>query len=98
MDDFHFNSRCMDHPRTNNRAGPHGDWDRIPASASARIIAPAVLAIPDFESDLVSERVLSVLCGNSFLREKSLSPRRAPKRSLLPLSPRRTQVRLKPLL
>jgi len=45
MDDFHFNSRCMDHPRTNNRAGPHGDWDRIPASASARIIAPAVLAI-----------------------------------------------------
>jgi hypothetical protein len=32
------------------------------------------------------------------LWEKRLSPRRAPKRSLLPLSPRRTQVRLKPLL
>jgi len=31
-------------------------------------------------------------------REKRLSPRRAPRRSLLPLSPRRTQVRLKPLL
>jgi hypothetical protein len=31
-------------------------------------------------------------------REKRLSPRRAPKRSLLPLSPRRTQVRLTPLL
>jgi hypothetical protein len=33
-----------------------------------------------------------------YIREKRLSPRRAPKRSLLPLSPRRTQVRLKPLL
>ena len=31
-------------------------------------------------------------------REKSLSPPRAPKQSLLPLSPRRTQVRLRPLL
>ena len=31
-------------------------------------------------------------------RETRLSPRRAPKRSGLPLSPRRTQVRLKPLL
>src|SRR5271165_5301227 len=30
--------------------------------------------------------------------EKRLSPRRAPKRSLLPLSPKRTQVRLKSLL
>src|ERR1700746_2087202 len=30
--------------------------------------------------------------------EKRLSPRRAPKWSLLPLSPRRTQVRLRPLL
>ena len=28
-------------------------------------------------------------------REKGLSPRRAPRRSLLPLSPKRTQVRLK---
>src|ERR1700756_2933655 len=35
---------------------------------------------------------------NRVLREKRLSPRRAPKRSLLPLSPRRTQVRLIPLL
>jgi hypothetical protein len=32
------------------------------------------------------------------LREKRLSPRRAPRRSLLPLSPRRTKVLLKPLL
>src|SRR5208283_6248506 len=32
------------------------------------------------------------------IREKRLSPRRAPKRSLLPLSPKRTQVRLKSLL
>jgi hypothetical protein len=32
------------------------------------------------------------------LWEKRLSPRRALKRSLLPLSPRRTQVRLIPLL
>ena len=31
-------------------------------------------------------------------REKRLSPRRAPGRSLLPLSPKRTQVRLKSLL
>src|ERR1700694_4142132 len=31
-------------------------------------------------------------------REKRLSPRRAPRRSLLPLSPKRTQVRLKSLL
>jgi hypothetical protein len=31
-------------------------------------------------------------------RETGLSPRRAPKRSRLPLSPRRTQVRLRPLL
>src|SRR5271166_1603580 len=31
-------------------------------------------------------------------REKGLSPRRAPRRSLLPLSPKRTQVRLKSLL
>jgi len=32
------------------------------------------------------------------IREKRLSPRRAPRRSLLPLSPKRTQVRLKSLL
>src|SRR5260370_5951528 len=32
------------------------------------------------------------------IREKRLSPRRAPGRSLLPLSPKRTQVRLKSLL
>src|SRR5271157_4059798 len=32
------------------------------------------------------------------IREKGLSPRRAPRRSLLPLSPKRTQVRLKSLL
>ena len=32
------------------------------------------------------------------IRETGLSPRRDPKRSLLPLSPRRTQVRLIPLL
>ena len=32
----------------------------------------------------------------SFSREKRLSPRRAPRQSLLPHSPRRTQVRLKP--
>src|SRR6202023_1119237 len=32
------------------------------------------------------------------IREKILSPRRAPGRSLLPLSPKRTQVRLKSLL
>src|ERR1700693_2129273 len=32
------------------------------------------------------------------IREKRLSPRRAPSRSLLPLSPKRTQVRLKSLL
>ena len=31
-------------------------------------------------------------------REKRLSPRQAPGRSLLPLSPKRTQVRLKSLL
>src|SRR5271165_4176412 len=31
-------------------------------------------------------------------REKTLSPRRTPRRSLLPLSPKRTQVRLKSLL
>jgi hypothetical protein len=31
-------------------------------------------------------------------REKRLSPRRAPRRSLLPLSPKRTQGRLKSLL
>jgi hypothetical protein len=46
----------MDHPRTNNRAGPHGDWDRIPASASARIIAPAVLAILSQISNLIWSR------------------------------------------
>ena len=33
-----------------------------------------------------------------YSRETNLSPPRAPRRSLLPLSPRRTQVRLKPLL
>ena len=32
------------------------------------------------------------------IREKGLSPRRGPKRPLLPLSPKRTQVRLKSLL
>src|SRR5271165_1325457 len=32
------------------------------------------------------------------IREKRLSPRRAPGRSLLPLSPKRTQVRLKSVL
>src|SRR6202140_5627380 len=32
------------------------------------------------------------------IREKRLSPRRVPRRSLLPLSPKRTQVRLKSLL
>src|ERR1700722_9617231 len=32
------------------------------------------------------------------MREKRLSPRRDPRRSLLPLSPKRTQVRLKSLL
>jgi len=32
------------------------------------------------------------------IRETRLSPRRAPRRSLLPLSPKRTQVRLKSLL
>ena|SRR5271166_5517023 len=32
------------------------------------------------------------------IKEKGLSPRRAPGRSLLPLSPKRTQVRLKSLL
>ena len=32
------------------------------------------------------------------IREKRLSPRRAPRRSLLPFSPKRTQVRLKSLL
>jgi hypothetical protein len=37
------------------------------------------------------------VCG-SFSREKRLSPRRAPRLSLLPHSPRRTWVRLKPLL
>jgi hypothetical protein len=34
----------------------------------------------------------------SFSREKRLSPHRTPRLSLLPHSPRRTQVRLKPLL
>src|ERR1700731_1040518 len=34
----------------------------------------------------------------SLVREKRLSPRRAPGASLLPLSPKRTQVRLKSLL
>jgi hypothetical protein len=34
----------------------------------------------------------------SWLREKRLSPRRTPRRFLLPLSPKRTQVRLKSLL
>ena len=37
------------------------------------------------------------VCG-SFSREKRVSPRRAQRLSLLPHSPRRTQVRLKPLL
>src|ERR1700733_6739708 len=32
------------------------------------------------------------------MREKRLSPRRVPRRSLLPLSPKRTRVRLKSLL
>ena len=32
------------------------------------------------------------------IREKSLAPRRAPRRSLLPISPKRTQIRLKSLL
>src|SRR5271165_3482872 len=34
----------------------------------------------------------------SEIRDKRLSPRRAPRRSLLPLSPKRTKVRLKSLL
>jgi hypothetical protein len=37
-------------------------------------------------------------CPMIIAREKRLSPRRAPRLSLLPHSPRRTQVRLKPLL
>lgn len=32
------------------------------------------------------------------IREKSLAPRRAPRRSLLPISSKRTQIRLKSLL
>ena len=48
--------------------------------------------------------LLHLLLSNSskcllrIIWEKRLSPRRAPRRSLLPHSPRRTQVRLKPLL
>ena len=38
------------------------------------------------------------MARNGSYREKRLSPRQAPGRSLLPLSPKRTQVRLKSLL
>src|SRR6202162_6213002 len=41
--------------------------------------------------------IISVV-SMSKIREKRLSPRRAPRRSLLPLSPKRTQVRLKSIL
>ena len=41
---------------------------------------------------------MSCLRFQSKSRETRLSPRRAPRRSLLPLSPKRTQVRLKSLL
>src|SRR5271166_846119 len=48
---------------------------------------------------LTTESSLNLLFGISIqIREKRLSPRRAPRRSLLPLSPKRTQVRLKSLL
>ena len=47
----------------------------------------------------LAERILSTTPPlKSPIREKRLSPRRAPRRSLLPLSPKRTQVRLKSLL
>src|SRR5271165_988867 len=46
-----------------------------------------------------TESSQNLLCEISIqIREKRLSPRRAPRRSLLPLSPKRTQVRLKSLL
>src|SRR5271166_4529843 len=48
---------------------------------------------------LTTESSLNLLFGISIqIREKRLSPRRAPERSLLPISPKRTQVRLKSLL
>src|SRR5271165_3597484 len=48
---------------------------------------------------LTRESSQNLLCEISIqIREKRLSPRRAPGRSLLPLSPKRTQVRLKSLL
>jgi hypothetical protein len=52
-----------------------------------------LLKLPEnFRRDLLCLRF------SNQIRETRLSPRRAPRRSLLPLSPKRTQVRLKSLL
>src|SRR5271165_7578271 len=60
------------------------------------------------ESEDLMRTAVRPTCARSFrappfeisiqIREKRMSPRRALRRSLLPLSPKRTQVRLKSLL
>jgi hypothetical protein len=79
-----------------------------------RLRQPVFLAIREDKSanEVVREKASQLTAGSprwrndladagarlTRLREKRLSPRRAPGRSLLPLSPKRTQVRLKSLL
>jgi hypothetical protein len=69
-------------------------------NADRRIaIAPKTFLIIHYELPLsASERYSKISRFVPRLRAKTLSPRRASKQSRLPLSPRQTQVRLKPLL
>jgi hypothetical protein len=82
--------------------GPHVHWGPI--------FGAGAFADQTFQRQIANpaQKLVDILCKRSrmpdirgrskLIREKRLSPRRGPRRPLLPLSPKRTQVRLRSLL